>query len=111
MAKREEWVRVKSEDELRIGLTVQLRPCVWCGRTENETIIAEVEVHPMAHSPRGWQPSKATRAFDVVGSCQRSMDAGPLTQYDEDISEGRLYRLADDQLTDLSETRELENVR
>lgn len=84
--KRDEWVRVKDEGELRIGMTVEVGPCR-CGRARHRKIIlSEVNQPP----PCGYCKVE-TRRFVVSDSCN---DKGR-TCFLRAIKEGRLYRLSD----------------
>ena len=92
---RDEWVRVESEDELRPGMAVQLRPCRWCGRVD--TFWLGEEVPPCAFVPRnpdGSIAKLARRAFEKRG---RNCPAAVRThgQFASAIRECRLYRLRD----------------
>jgi len=104
--KSAKWVRVKSEDELRPGTTVELRPCGFCGRRERMILLGSKEkkmsLHHsgdmLAESGRGW--------IAVPGLClnpRRPVDLSVA------ISTGRLWRLAYEELdeTDLREKAEL----
>ncbi len=105
--KRDPWVRVKSEDELRAGMAILwLRPY---GGSDVEVITKRIVTD--GNSPcspeRAFCPSRL-RWFST--GCFESEGFNPFCFY-EFIEAGEIYRLADDQLADLSETRELETAR
>ncbi len=107
--KRDPWVQVKSEDELRAGMAVQLRPCVWCGRIETFVLTRDGGTYTgfaAGHDGRHYREN--ARIFTSAGRCRNSVEEWLPSRM---VREGRLFRLADDQLADLSETRELETVR
>lgn len=101
--KRDEWVRVKSESELRAGMCLQLLSCVYCGGTHRFILLRREHRQTPCDGPHGkclgWETTP--RCTQPAGLC------GSPTA----IREGRLYRLADSQLTEDETTRELERVR
>ncbi len=106
--KRDPWVQVKSEDELRAGMAVQLRPCA-CGRRETLFIAA---LHDGGGPRTVRDPGGFIRtATGVMVEFLCKHHGYKQCAVDRSIREGRLFRLADDQLTDLSESRELETAR
>ena len=111
---KDEWVRVKSEDELRAGMAVQIRNCRWCGRRETVILTARTPGSVLAVGPGG-QIEDPSSAFGWIqaGACMAKARARSLpgTLMGGAVREGRVFRLADSELTDLSESRELENVR
>jgi hypothetical protein len=98
MTKRDEWVRVKSNNELSTGTCVEIRPCPQCGRQVRMMIVAKdrlFEGLPTWHvSP---PPCSGT---EKTWTC-----------FEGPIADGLLYRLADSQLTESETTRELERAR
>jgi len=82
------WVRVESEDELRPGLVVQLRPCLWCGVTEINLLGRETELGAEARTIDGGI-EEMSRPFVVELSCHIGA-----ADYEHAIRDGRLYRLA-----------------
>lgn len=79
----DEWVRVKSADELAAGMTVRIVDCTDCGRTHQEIL---VRTEAWAWCPRGshWA------TIGCGGAGATLMCPGHI------ISQGRLYRLSDD---------------
>jgi hypothetical protein len=102
MANRDEWVRVKSERELRAGMCVELRRCRHCGR-DHRMIISRVVLDERP-CPEGRSIGYTRKE---IGGCQDYVDHC----WCKCIDEGRLYRLADSQLTESETTRELERVQ
>lgn len=102
---KDEWVRVRSEDELRAGMTVELRPCSWCGKRER-FMLFRVTGRFAALSATG-ECFKA-RIFSVPSTCEREGYRRDETGFFVSIREGRLYRLADLDTTDDAEVSELE---
>ncbi len=96
--KRDEWVWVKSESELRPGMAVQARPCRWCGRRETMVLLTSIattaDTFVTADGARGSRGE--ARAWKTSRQCPK-----PLTIYADrsvfvgTIRDGRLYRLAD----------------
>ena len=92
MAAESTWVRVESEDELRVGMAVQSRPCGWCQRTE--TFFLTTEESPsgkLVCDPHGGYMEPSSRAFTHAGSCRATKR---ILHLGNAILEGRLYRLA-----------------
>lgn len=97
---KDEWVRVKSEDELRVGMTVEIRPCALCLERERFVLLSrDSDVTCCTYCAtgcRGWHAAgrlcDAHRPFCLI-SC---------------IPRGTLYRLADSDTIDDTEVRELE---
>ena len=74
---RDEWVRVESEDELRPGMAVQVRPCRWCRKTHVRILLRfDKGLWVLPHRSCG--PYYTVRAGYYFA-----------------IREGRLYRLRD----------------
>ena len=91
--RRATWIRVKNEDELRPGITVELRPCGFCGRRERMVLLRsqakDLSLHHsgdmLAETGRGW--------VVAPGLClnpRRPVDLSAA------ISTRRLWRLADE---------------
>jgi hypothetical protein len=93
-SERDPWTRVKDESELREGMAVQLRPCALCSRVETQFLLGTF----------------LSVAWVNTGCCT-------VSRFSIAIGEGRLYRLADDQLADDAEPatvvrgREMERAR
>ncbi len=87
---REEWVRVKSPDELRAG-SYKLVDCRYCHRTHLVIVARRQEgIRSCDGEHRqclGWEV--------ITTSCRRFWCATPRC-----IADGRLFRLADHQLTE-----------
>lgn len=100
---RPDWVLVKGESELRVGMCVELRPCVWCNRRER--LIISKRKSPTtgyATNPSGIRFS-ISHAWHVLGRCR----AEPVA-FSQTIRERRLYRLADEQLDETTTEKRLE---
>ena len=98
--KRDEWVRVKSESELRPGMAVQLRNCLWCGKRETQTIVRIKPSSGYCVNPVGvMRETNSTIGFVGVGNCRGERSQA----FDNAIREGRLYRLADWQFDEASD--------
>jgi hypothetical protein len=91
--KRDEWIRVKSESELRPGMAVQLRNCAWCGTRETLVILpGTTTASPMVELPGGSRAASiSANSFKTTKRCK----APNRSQFGLAISQGRLYRLAD----------------
>lgn len=87
---RDEWVRVESEDELRPGMAVQLRPCMFCGNAETFFLTRQVPAFPAVREDGSWSPDIGKQFLLVGGRCH----PGP-SQFTRAIRERRLYRLRD----------------
>lgn len=89
--KRDEWVRVKSESELRPGMAVQLRNCMWCGKRETLTLLNATRASKIADAPGNvMEVSRSKDAWTVIGGC----GSRPCVFYGA-IEDHRLFRLAD----------------
>jgi flavoprotein len=103
MSEREEWVEVEREDELRAGMTVEVRSCRLCGDVHRFMLFGRSEFDACAeHHGCMWRCS---------GSCGTYFDQGtvcPLVA----IQQGRLYRLVlrEPEATETT-TRALERTR
>ncbi len=103
--KRDPWVRVKSVDEVRSASVLKITRCNGCG--VGHLVIFS---RPATSKDCGVPCDCGSWGYISAVNCPRAMKY-PSDCVCEAIREGRLFRLADDQLTDLSETRELETVR
>ncbi len=103
--KRDPWVQVKSDNELRAGMTVEVRPCSWCKKVVRHVLLRSDGIGFGVFTNDVWTKSIRFTAMPIL--CVGDGSIG----FPHAIREGRLFRLADDQLSDLSETRELESVR
>ena len=108
---KEEWVRVRSEDELAPGMVVRLDPCLRCGRSE--TVILAREATGEQISAFGWLYNGAiadapSRAFFPVPDC----DGSDFCAFDGAIREDRLFKLVlrEPEATE-TRARERETVR
>jgi hypothetical protein len=114
MKERDEWVRVRSADELRVG-AYELRNCLWCGKRERFFVLREVPPSVLTYEPSA-QTTRFTlpgeMAFATAGKCRES---GNVSIFALAISQGRLYTLATSQQSDESERatapREREEIR
>ena len=103
--RRPTWVRVKSEDELRAGMTVELRPCGFCERRERIMLLRaqdkQMSLHHsgdmLAGSGRGW-----STAPGLCLNPRRPVDLSVA------ISTGRLWRLSDEALEEADERQSAE---
>lgn len=97
---RDEFVLVKSEDELRPGMCVELRTCAVCGKRERAILNAE---SPSSDPTRG--KSAWTTLPDEVHYKRKRFGIA--------IRERRLYRLIDDDTAadETATTRRKERVR
>jgi hypothetical protein len=105
---KDEWVRVKSEDELRAGMTVEVRPCQWCGRVERGLLLHSERATPSTVGPDGsLEPAKSKVGWTVGGRCRTKP-----VQFWEAIRDGRLFRLVlrEPEATE-TRAREREQVR
>ena len=98
---RDEWALVKSEDELRPGMCVELRPCMTTGKRERFLLLrpeTRKSPCPACVACRGWKTSASFGALCKALAC---------------IPERRLYRLRDDDTAadETATTRRKERVR
>ncbi len=92
MSDQGEWVRVESEDELRLGMVVKKTPCAWCGREEVQIIIEEMPATGYAINRNGTRRRTVSRrSFMLANQCHLP---GVFVALDLAIREGRLFRLA-----------------
>lgn len=113
---REEWIRVQSEEELRPGMAVQLRPCKWCGRKAETFFLGDAEkADAFVYRPDGsFGPSSSTVAYHVRGRCGAFADDEYRWQPGNAIRRGKVFRLNDlpgDQATEAARPKALERVR
>ena len=108
---RDEFVLVKSEDELRPGMCVELRPCLRCGKRDRRILTGAlgrgdtVDVDGIV--------SRAV-IFYATGICPPSPGfRGDTCGFSRSIRERRLYRLRDDDTAadETATTRRKERVR
>ena len=100
----DEWVLVKSEDELRPGMCVELRPCRYvCGRIHRFVLIGR---EPRATWCSRLSTHLTCRGWLFVGD---GCNDRPLCTYSA-IRERRLYRLIDDD-TAADETATTKQIR
>jgi hypothetical protein len=106
------WIKVERADELAPGLTVEIRPCGFCGRTERLMLMREASTDlPAALNGDGDFISSSGAWSTAPGLCRH-----PRRPFDPSaaIASGRLFRLADPQAADASgtaERRSMELVR
>jgi hypothetical protein len=104
------WVKVQSADELRDGMTVEIRPCGFCGRTERLVLIRPAATDlPMALNGDGDMVASGGAWQTAPGLCLH-----PRRPFDPSsaIREGRLWRLAEQEpAAEQAEPRTLERVR
>ena len=84
-----DWVRVKSEKELRPGIWVRSAPCASCGRPET-VFVVRLEVDTERKAPC-ISCGAVHRGQVVVGSCDDSWSKC----FVDEIRGGHLFRLAD----------------
>ncbi|MEO8215121.1 MAG: hypothetical protein ABI560_18120 [Myxococcales bacterium] len=100
------WIRVKTESDLRAGMTVELRPCGFCGRRERLILLGVEEKHLSLHHSGDMLPGQGKGWRAAPGLClnpRRPVDLSVA------ISTGRLWRLADEFLNE-STTTDVETV-
>lgn len=93
------WILVTSESELREGMAVQLRPCIWCGRAENLILLRKARTTIFMRAPGGEievAPSGSI-SYSYLGDCRRTSDHG---NFSPAIADRRLFRLRPDQLSE-----------
>ncbi len=103
--KRDPWVRVKSEDELRTAAVLKLSRCNACG-SGHFVVFARPATSKDVDMPCDCGGYGYISAVNCPRVWMHPSDCVCVA-----IREGRLFRLADDQFADLSETREMETVR
>jgi len=105
---KDPWIKVESESELREGMAVQSRPCIWCGRTETVILARRYPASDVARGPDGTTASVSKWCWDAPGRCRPYR-----VHMGKPIREGRLFRLSDDALsTDTATTERMrERVR
>lgn len=86
---KDQWVRVKSEDEVRPGIWVRSTPCETCGRAET-VFVVRYETSEERQRPC-LQCGDVHRGVAVIGSCHD----GWTTCFVDEIRNGHLFRLAD----------------
>jgi hypothetical protein len=87
------WIRVKKEGELRPGMTVELRPCGFCGRRERMILLSFEEKELSLHHSGDMLPGRGRGWRGVPGLClnpRRPVDLSAA------IATRRLWRLADE---------------
>jgi hypothetical protein len=102
----EELVKVRSESELRAGMTVVVSPCKWCSRTHAHVLVRESPIGECHHygdgvhyDHQGWVVAH--------GTCNRRECLCPRSA----IRDGRMFRLRDlDDSTEQTRERERERV-
>jgi hypothetical protein len=106
------WIKVESGDELAAGMTVEIRPCGFCGRTERLILMRQVSTElPAALNGDGDFVQSSCAWKTAPALCQH-----PRRPFDPTaaIATGRLFRLADPGVTDTADVkqrpRELANV-
>ena len=95
MSHKTTWVRVKDEGELRPGLTVELRPCGFCGRRERMILLSFEDKQLSLHHSGDMLPGHGRGWRGAPGLClnpRRPVDLSVA------ISTRRLWRLADEVL-------------
>ena len=106
MTAKEEWVRVESFGEFRVGMAIQHRPCMRCGTVELGLIVS-IEA----------SPSPCAKCMDecigvrISGGCHCWDNHCCMRRV---VADGRLYRLRDlpdAQSTEAAKPREREVVR
>jgi len=85
---RDPWKLVTDESRLRAGMTVELRPCIWCGKNETVMLLYAVRASGTAHAPDG-TPRKhnAVKAWRVASRCL----SDKIVVFDKTVKEGRIY--------------------
>lgn len=108
--KRDEFVLVKSEDELRPGMCVELRPCQWCGKRDRFMLMSKEPASGLFLDPDGTaSPAETKWEFATAGKC----DDNGVIAFKYAIPNRRLYRLRDDDTAadETATTRLKERVR
>lgn len=93
--KNSTWIRVKAEGELRPGLTVELRPCGFCGRRERLILLRAGYKELSLHHSGDMVPGEGRGWLVAPGLCLNPTRPVDLSV---SISTGRLWRLADPDL-------------
>jgi len=103
------WIKVERADELAPGMTVEIRPCGFCGRTERLILLRKVSTElPTALNGDGDFVQSGDAWKTAPGLCRH-----PRRPFDPTaaIATGRLFRLANPGLADTADaeqrTREL----
>jgi hypothetical protein len=90
----EKWFVVKNHSELKVGMSLELRPCTCCNKTRRFIILSEHQNTGLAIRLDGAiRPSSVSKMFTIAGGCPRP--GSPFWIFDTPIAERRLYRLAD----------------
>jgi hypothetical protein len=89
-----EWIKVEGADELTAGLTVEIRPCGFCGRTERFVLMRHVSTAlPAALNGVGDFVASTGAWRTAPGLCHNQrLPFDPSAA----IADGRLFRLAGD---------------
>jgi len=98
---RDPWKLVTSVGELRAGLTVELRPCNWCGGRERFVLLRTVEPFPLGTTASGelFLTPSGTVAWITTTRCT-SRTQRERTVLTRAIANRRLYALIDDDTAD-----------
>ena len=111
----DEWCLVKSEDELRPGMCVELRPCGWCNKRERLIISDVVPAKRYSVYPDGTRGENPPGSRSFVFATPRCREFGPgkRGRLIQAIKDGRLYRLRDDDTAadEIATTRRKERVK
>lgn len=85
---RDPWKLVTSVGELRAGMTVELRPCIWCGADEAVTLLYTVRAASHSSAPDGTtRKHSASKIWKVDSRCLSEK----FVVFDRAVKEGRLY--------------------
>lgn len=93
--KRDGWIQVEREDELRAGALVEIRPCAFCGKTERMILLRPVVTTSGASLTEAGDFAAAGACWSVApGLC-----VNPGRPFDPSaaIATGRLWRRAETQ--------------
>jgi len=96
---RDPWKLVTDEAQLKVGMTVELRQCGWCGKRERFMLLRKREPKPLTKSPSGEvRKTTADASWEGATRCReyRARWGERGSVFDVAIRERRLYALIDD---------------
>jgi len=95
---RDPWKLVTDEAQLKVGITVELRPCRWCGKRERFMLLRKLTPKPITVSHDGTERwTTANAAWSYSGRCpEYGTEREVNGVLDVCIPERRLYALIDD---------------
>jgi len=95
---RDPWKLVTDEAQLRAGMTVELRPCAWCGKRERFILLRACVPRPTTAGPGGLSRPTTSKVAWLYSARCREYEGGRGINgvMDKSIRERRLYALIDD---------------